>query len=149
VSLTAGIEAPSDQAGPRAFSVTLRITNPTSRPIAILNPDMGVPSAEMGWTRSQDVYRTAMLISFGFLSLSVTSEAGRALRQEVIPTWATPVLRPPVKLAPGQSLELAIPLGAFFRLQPGKTYQVAVTYGDRSLQVSTQGSVSIPWSRPR
>jgi hypothetical protein len=85
-----------------------------------------------------------MLISFGFLSLSVTDEAGRAARQEAIPTWATPVLRPPVELGPGQSLAVAIPLGAFFRLRSGKTYRVAITYGDRSLQVSTQQPVPIP-----
>lgn len=128
----------------RAFTVTLRITNPTGRAIAILNPDMGVPSAEMHWPHSQDVYRAAMLISFGFLSLSVADEAGRAVRQEAIPTWATPVLQPPFELLPDQSLALAIPLGAFFRLRSGKTCGVAITYGDRSLQVSAQKPVSIP-----
>ena len=144
MSLTAGIEVPPHQTAARAFAVTLRITNPTRRPIAILNPDLGVPSAEMRWRRSQDVYRAAMLISFGFLSLSVTGEAGRAVKQQAIPTWATPVLRPPVELGPRQSLAVDIPLGAFFRLRSGKTYRVAITYGDRGRQVSAQGRVSIP-----
>ena len=94
MSLTAAIEVPAGQTDARALQVKLRITNPAGRRIAILNPDMGVPSLAMNWPFSKEVYQTSLLISFGYLSMSVTDEAGKELPQQAIQTWATPVLRP-------------------------------------------------------
>jgi len=144
MSLTAAIEVSTDRIDARALGVKLRITNPADRRIAILNPDMGVPSPALNWPYSKEVYQTCLLISFGYLSMSVTEEAGEELPREAIMTSAVPALRPPLELGPGDSFEVAIPLGDFYRLMSGTAYWVALTYGDRSLKVSSRTRVIVP-----
>lgn len=141
--LAAAIEVPAGQTDARAFQIKLRITNPASRGIAVLNPDMGVPSPATKWPFSKEVYQTSLLISFGYLSISVIDEAGKELSQQAIQTWATPVLQPKLELGPGNSFELTIPIGNFYQLEPGKAYQVAIEYGDQNLRVSTRTSVTV------
>ena len=142
--LTAAIEVPTGQTGAQGFQIKLRITNPTDRKITILNPDMGVPSLAMKWPHSKEVYRTSMLISFGYLSMTVTDEVGKEVPQQAIPTWATPALQPPLALRTGDEFEVVIPIGNFYHLESGKTYQVAVTYGDQELKVSARRSTTVP-----
>jgi len=142
--LKATIEVPDDQTDAENLQVTLRITNPGDAPVMVLNPDMGVPSPDMKWPFSNEVYQTAMLISFGYLTMSVTDKAGTELPQEAIQTWATPVLQPPLELGPGDSCAITIPLGSFYHLESGATYGVALTYGDPSLKVSARSRVTVP-----
>jgi hypothetical protein len=144
VSLTADLEASAGLTDPRALSVTLRITNPDDRRIAILNPDMGVPSPAMNWSDSNDVYQTFLLMSFGYLSITVTDEAGKKLPRRAFPTSATPALRPPIELGPGDSLEVSIPIGGFYQLASKKAYGVAIEYGDQNLKVSARTRVIVP-----
>ena len=141
MSLTAAIEVSADQTDVR---VTLRITNPASPSVTILNPDMGIPSPDMNWPYSREVYQTFLLMSFGYLSMLVTDEAGRELPQLVIPTSATPALRPPLELGPGDSLEVTIPIGSFYQLELRKTYWVALTYGEQHLKVSARTRIIVP-----
>lgn len=144
MSLTAAIEVPADQTDAQSFLVKLLITNPTDRKIAILNPDMGVPSPAMNWPYSKEAYQTFLLLSFGFLSLSVTDEAGNeVLRQESFRS-ATPALRPPLELGPEDSFELVVPIGNFYQLESGKAYLVALEYGDQNLKVLAQTRVIVP-----
>jgi hypothetical protein len=105
---------------------------------------MGVPGPAMKWPFSREAYQTAMLLSFGYLSISVASNDGKELRQEPIQTWATPVLSPRLDLKPGDSFEVTIPLGTFYRLESGKTYRVAVGYGDQKPKVEAIASVTVP-----
>ena len=144
MSLTGTMEVPAGQNDARALVIKLRIVNPTDRRIAILNPDMGVPSSSMNWPFSKQVYQTSLLLSFGYLSMSVTDEAGKELQQQVIQTWATPALRPPLELEPGDSFEVAIPIGHFYQLMSRKAYGVALTYGDQNLRVSARTRVNVP-----
>jgi hypothetical protein len=58
-------------------------------------------------------------------------------------TWVTPNLNSPVALAPGESLDVPIPLGPFFPLVPGRTYRVFAEYGDKALKVSGEGTLSV------
>ena len=126
------------------YSLILRITNPSDRAVSVLNPDMGVPSPDMHWPYSQAVYQTSLLLSYGYLTLAVTDEAGRELPPEAIQTWATPVLRPRIELEPGAAFEVTIPIGAFYHLEPGQTYRLALTYGDRELKVPAKARVIAP-----
>ena len=142
--LTAAIEVSTAQTDARALRVKLRITNPADRRIAILNPDMGVPSPAMNWPYSKEVYQTSLLISFGYLSISVTDQAGKELPRQAIQTWATPALRPPIELGPGDSFEVAIPIDSFYQLESKKAYRVALEYGDRNLKVSARTRVTVP-----
>ena len=142
--LTAAIEVSAAQPDARALRVKLRITNPTDRRVAILNPDMGVPSPAMNWPFSNEAYRTALLMSFGYLSMSVTDEAGQELPRQAIMTSATPALRPPLELGPGDSFEVAIPIGNFYQLESKKAYRVALEYGDRNLKVSARTRLTVP-----
>jgi hypothetical protein len=142
--LTAAIEVSIGQLDPRALRIKLRITNPAGGRVAILNPDMGVPSPAMNWPFSQEMYQIFLLLSFGFLSISVTDEAGRELPRRIIPTSATPALRPPLELGPGDSFEIEVPLGSFYQLESGKSYRVSLEYGDKALKVSAQTRVTVP-----
>jgi len=144
MSLTAAIEVPAGQPDARALVAKLRITNPSSHKITILNPDMGVPSPDMNWPYSKAVYQIFLLMSFGYLSMSVTDEAGKELPQLVIPTSATPVLRPPIQLGPGDSFEVSIPIGTFYELEPKKAYRMAVEYGDQKPKISARGRWIVP-----
>jgi len=134
--LTAAIEVPAGQTDPRHLEVKLRIANPAGGKIAVHNPDMGVAAPAMNWSFSQEMYQTSMLISFGYLSISVTDEAGNELPQQAIQTWATPVLQPKLELGPGDSFEVAIPIGDLYQLAPAHAYWVTLTYGDQDLKVS-------------
>jgi hypothetical protein len=143
MAVTASI-AVSPETDPRSLGIRLRVTNSSDRKIAILNPDMGVPSAAVRWTYSQEAYQTALLISFGYLSISVTDETGKQVPQEPILSSATPALRPEIELAPGDSFEVAIPIGTFYRLKSGKAYLVSIGYGDRKLKVSASSRLVVP-----
>lgn len=142
--LTAAIEVSTAQTDLRRLQVKLRVTNLADPRIAILNPDMGMPSPAMNWPFSREVYQTSLLISFGYLSLSVTDEAGKELPREAIVAAATPALRPPLELGPGDSFEVAIPIGNLYRLESGRTYCIALEYGDRTIKVSGRTRLTVP-----
>jgi hypothetical protein len=61
--------------------------------------------------------------------------------------WAhmggTPILNSPVPLAPGESLDVPIPLGPFFALAPGSTYRVSAEYGDPAPKISGEGTLTV------
>ena len=142
--LTATIEVPASQMEAAAFVVILRITNQAGGSIVILNPDMGIPAPTMNWPWSNATYQTSLLISFHYLSMSVTDETGQELPQRAIQTWATPVLWPQLELALGDSFELAIPIGNFYQLASGRAYLVALEYGDHNLKVTARTRVTVP-----
>jgi hypothetical protein len=143
-TLSVATDAPTCQKDPAEFEVILSLTNRSDAGTTILNPDMGVPAPAMHWPFSQEVYRTSLLLSYGYLSLTVTGETGDEPPREPIETWATPVLRSPLELAPGDSLQLPIPIGAFYRLERGRVYDVTVTYGDQAAEVSAKARVTVP-----
>ncbi|HEX2473127.1 MAG TPA: hypothetical protein VHK01_00190 [Lacipirellulaceae bacterium] len=98
----------------------------------------------MNWPFSKEVYQTALLLSFGYLTMSVSDEAGKELPQQVIQMSATPALRPQLELGPGDSFEVTIPIGNFYELEPKNEYRVALEYGDRKLRVSARTRVIAP-----
>jgi hypothetical protein len=120
---------------------TLRITNTSDSTLALVNPDMGQPSPEMNWPYSIETYRAALLMSYGYLAVSLAEESGAEVPREPIETWATPILRAPVSLAPGESVEVPIPIGRFFPLEPGGRYLVSAEYGDAALRVGAEAIV--------
>lgn len=144
MSLTAAIHVPAGQKDARAFQIKLRITNPTGSKIAVLNPDMGVPPPALKWTKSKETYQTSLLMWHGYLSMAVTDEAGKPLTPQAIATWVTPVVMPDLELAPGASFEITIPLGDFYTLMSGKSYGVALEYGDKGRKVSARTRVRVP-----
>ena len=138
--LTATIE-PAE--GDDAPVVALRITNASDSDVEVLNPDIGRPSPEMPWPYSLETYRASLLMSYGFLTVTVTDdEDGRPVEKQPVETWVTPVLRPPVSLAPGATLDVPLPLGPFFPLSGG-TYRVAAEFGDANLKVSGEGTLAL------
>jgi hypothetical protein len=134
---------PLTNAPPDEVAVALRIVNDTDASVELLNPDLGRPTVEMNWPWSDDTYRASLLMSFGYLAVDVVDEAGRRVDRQIVETWATPVLRPPVTLSPGDELDVPIPIGRFFELAPGHTYEVTVVYGDRERKVSGAGSIDV------
>ena len=144
-ALTATVEPTAEPADETA--VVLRIRNETGAPVDVLNPDLGRPAEDRGWPFSVEAYRTAMLMSFGFLTITVRDESGDQLEQEPVSTWSTPFVRPAVSLAPGASMDVVIPLAPFFALVPGAVYGVRVEYGDAS-KVAAEGTVRHPPDAP-
>jgi hypothetical protein len=120
--------------------VSLRITNETDELVEVLNPDLGRPSSEMRWPWSVAAYRVAVMLSFGYLRLMMTDEAGNSVEQEPVRSWATPVLRPPVVLGPGETMDVPVPLVPFFPLESGRAYRVEVEYGAPSAKVRAEGT---------
>ena len=90
------------------------------------------------------MYQTFLLLSFGFLSMSVTDAAGAQLPRRTIAASATPALRPPLVLGAGDSFDIDIPTGSFYRLTSGNTYQVALEYGDKALRVFARTQMVVP-----
>jgi hypothetical protein len=144
MSLTAAIEVYPGETDTGTLRIKLRVTNPSDRRIAILNPDMGVPSAAARWPYSQEAYQTALLISFGYLSMSVIDEAGKEVPREPIMSSATPALRPEIELEPADSFAVVIPIGTFYQLESKKAYRVAIEYGDQKLKVSARTRIIVP-----
>jgi hypothetical protein len=128
--------------GDDAPVVALRITNASGAPVELLNPDIGRPSPEMPWPYSLETYRASLLMSYGFLTVSVTDGDGRPVEKQPVETWVTPVLKPRVALSPGDALDVPIPLGPFFPLSGG-TYRVSAEFGDESLKVSGEGTLAL------
>lgn len=145
-TLSASLEPAPEAAGSAGgeVAVTLRIANPTAGPVEILDPDVGRPPPEMGWPWSVAAYRVAVLLSFGYLALAVTDEAGDPVEPEPVQAWATPVLRPPVVLGPGDAVAVPVPLVPFFSLERGRAYRVAVDYGAAPATVHAEGTVTAP-----
>jgi hypothetical protein len=141
--LTAIVEQSATDEDAAEVAVILRMTNVGDSIVEVLNPDMGRPSPQMHWPWSIETYRAAMLVSFGFLAVSVTDESGEPVEREPVPTWATPVLRPPLGLSPGESFDVRIPIGRFFRLAPGGHYRVSVEYGDAARKVRGEGAFDV------
>jgi hypothetical protein len=137
-ALTATIEPSAQPDGEAA--VALRIVNDSEAPIELLNPDLGKPAEGAHWPFSVEAYRAALLMSFGFLTVSVHDESGDEVEKEPVSTWSTPLVRSPVSLAPGGSLEVVIPVGPFFALAPAAAYRVTAEYGD-AVKVRAEGNV--------
>jgi hypothetical protein len=123
------------------FVATLRITNVSDAPVDVVNPDMGRPSGQMNWPYSIETYRAALLISFGNLVVSVTDASGTDVSRTPIETWATPIRKGPIPLAPGASVDVPIPLGRFFAVEEGETYRVVAAYGEPDARVPAEGEV--------
>jgi hypothetical protein len=138
-ALSATVEPDTGQ--PDQPAVTLRITNESSDPVEILNPDLGKPSPEMNWPHSLEAYRASLLMSYGYLSISVADEAGNEVPKEGLETWATPVLKSPVALSRGESLDVPIPLGRFFALTAGSGYRLSIEYGAHDAKVRAEGRI--------
>lgn len=123
------------------LAVILRVENDSREAVELLNPDLGHPSPRMNWPWSTAAYRASLLMSYGYLGVTVTDVDGEEIEREPVETWATPVLRPKVSLAPGESLTVPIPVGPFYRLSPLGAYRVTVEYGDGP-KVRAQGVIS-------
>lgn len=147
-SLTATVEPLTGDRQTDELAVDLRIVNVSDSTVEVLNPDVGRPSPQMNWPWSIETYRASLLMSYGYLAVSVSDESGEHVDKEPVETWATPVLRPRLALSPGDSFDVLIPVGRFFPLSPGGKYRVSVQYGDDALKVRAEGIVDVPDQGP-
>jgi hypothetical protein len=147
--LAATVEPTTGDRHADELALTLRIVNASDATVEVLNPDLGRPSPKVNWPWSIELYRASLLMSFGYLTVSVADESGRQVDKEPLETWVTPVLRPRLALSPGESFEVVIPVGRFFRLAPGGKYRVSVEYGEAAVKVRAEGAFSVPRRRDR
>jgi hypothetical protein len=142
--LTATVHPTRGKGKATELAVTLQIRNASGSTVEVLNPDMGRPSPSTNWPWSLQAYRASLLMSYGYLAVSVTDESGHPVVRKPLETWATPVLRPRLALAPGDSFDVVIPVGRLFPLSTGGKYRVSVEYGDGALKVRGEGSIDVP-----
>jgi hypothetical protein len=142
--LAATVEPTTGDRHDDELAMKLRIVNASDSTVEVFNPDMGRPSAKVNWPWSIELYRASLLISYGYLTVSVADESGREVEKEPLETWVTPVLRPRLALSPGESFEVVIPVGRLFRLAPGGKYRVSVEYGDAAVKVRAKGAFNVP-----
>jgi hypothetical protein len=130
-----------------AVALVLHVVNESGAPAEVLNPDLGRPSPQMKWPFSDETYRASLLMSYGYLRVSVIDENGEELEKEPVETFATPALRSPLVLAPGEAVDVVIPLGDFFSLSPGGRYSASVEYG-AGVKVRAECSVALRSTGP-
>ncbi|HVP56114.1 MAG TPA: hypothetical protein VMU45_14085 [Candidatus Eisenbacteria bacterium] len=111
----------------------LRIVNNSEIPVFIHNPGDYRPTE--GWEFSREAYNVAVLLSFHFLDMTLTTEDGIPVEQRGIATRANHDVEPPVKLMPHNALTISIPLHEYYNLVSGVTYSLELTYGDNKLRV--------------
>jgi hypothetical protein len=75
----------------------------------------------VGWSSSLDACRTAVVLSFHFLEMTLRTKAGVPATPKPIATCAYHVVEPAIELQPGARLELAIPLSELYDLTSGST----------------------------
>ncbi len=126
--------------------VTFAVSNDTSAEVAVVNPDVGTPSADNGWPFSDETYQIAVLASFHLIELTLTTTAGTAVPSIMPNPWATPILMPPLKLAPGDSFTLRINLSDCFELRQSGRYRLTVRYGDEA--VAAQATLELTVDAP-
>jgi hypothetical protein len=136
--LTATIGISDEPRGEKA--VVLRIVNDSGAAVQLADPDLGRPADDADWPFSVQAYRAALLMSFGFLTVTVRDESGAELDRRPVSTWSTPLVPAPVSLPPAGTLQVVIPLGPFFAISPGRTYRVTAVYGETS-RVTGTGTV--------
>jgi hypothetical protein len=141
--LAATIEPAADGGPEGELPIVLRIVNGSGEPVELANPDMGQPSPQMGWPFSIEAYRASLLISYGYLSVSLIDEWGEEVEPDRVETWATPAMRPPITLAPGESIELIIPVARLFPVSAGTRYRVLVEYGDGAQKVRAERTIKM------
>jgi hypothetical protein len=151
VGLQATIEPAADDVAPAggdldggAPAVTLHIVNVGDQRVEVLNPDLGQPSEALHWPWSVETYRASLLMSYGYLTISVVDEDGDPVEKEMIETWVTPALSGPIPLRPGASLDVPVPVGRFFPLAGGGRYRLTIEYGDASARARAEGTISVP-----
>jgi len=112
--------------------IVLVVTNGGDRPVTLPNPDMGTPPDELAWTFGQETYQIATLKWLGLLALAVVDPNGETLDDIGPVPWTSPILRPDLELAPGESMELSMTLTDFVELPAPGLYEVDVGYGPPS-----------------
>ena len=144
IPLVATVEPVPGGERPDEVVVALRAVNVSGSAIEVFNPELGRPAPELNWPWSAETYNASLLMSYGYLTVAVFDESGERVGLEPVETWATPVLDPPLRLAPGDSFSLLIPVGRFFPLSYGQSYRVFVEYGDDALKVRAEGTIDVP-----
>jgi len=120
----------------------LRIVNYGEEPFFIHNPGDYRPTE--GWNFSREAYDVAVLLSFHFLDMTLTTEDGIPVEQRGIATRANHDVEPPVELKPSDALTISIPLHEYYNLESGVTYLLGLTYGDDNLRVHAKSQFQYP-----
>jgi hypothetical protein len=127
----------------RPVRVRFVVANRSASPISVANPDVGKPPGELNWPYAEDTFRTAVLLSFHLLEMSITGPAGESLPQTGPHPWVTPLLLPRLELAPGDSFALGINLTDHFELRRPGSYHLFIRYGDAQASAEAETEIEI------
>lgn len=124
-----------------SLPIQLVVENLSSTAVSVLNPDMGTPDRD--WPFLVESFRIAIMLSFGFMSMLLTGPYGHEVARGGAVTLATPIVVPPLMLAPSEALSLDIELRDFYEVDAPGDYLFAVEYGDRSCQVRAEATLHL------
>jgi hypothetical protein len=130
---TKGVRSTLDIRQENGLWADLRIVNTGEKTVFIHNPGDYRPTE--GWEFSREAYNAAVLLSFHFLDMALTTKDGISVDQSGIATRANHDVEPPVELKPSDALTISIPLHEYYNLESGVTYSLELTYGDDQLRV--------------
>lgn len=133
-SLSVLIEPLGQTALGRPLRMRIRLTNDGAHPARIVSPDFGEPPPELDWTGSGETYRLALLISLGWIRLSMRDSEGVDVVHKQPMPWVDPLVGSRT-LAPGEAIALEFDLDAFFTITHPGRYVVAVDYMDETTLV--------------
>ena len=136
MNTTKGVRATLDIREENGVWADLRIVNTGVRSVSVHNP--GDYQATEGWAFSREAYNVAVLLSFHFLDMALTTAAGIRVDRSSIATRANHDVQPAIGLKPSDSLVISIPLHAYYRLERSTAYSRTVTYGNDELRVRAE-----------
>lgn len=112
--------------------VQMTITNHADQAVTIVNPEVGIPPADLKWRASNEAYQMAVLMSFGLLQISLKELAGAEVERQGAMPWVTPLLGKRT-LPPQASMTLDFDLTELFAIHQAGRYDIQVRYGEDSV----------------
>ena len=126
-----------------AIWIRFVIRNQTEGPVTIVNPDVGVPPEKLNWRYSNETYQIYVLYQFHLLSMSLTTSSGVEVPQGGPQVPVTPILMPPLRLQPGNSLSLRVNLSDHFQLSTPGRMHFNIRYGERDTYASAETDINV------
>jgi hypothetical protein len=120
----------------------MTITNTSNHDLQLPNIEVGNPPPELKWLGSHQAYQAAVLMSFGFLKLTLHDGDGKLVQDRTPMPWVTPTLSL-TTLKPNDHVEMNFDLTELFACtQPG-LHTLRVQYGRSELLAETSVDIQI------
>src|SRR5262245_11125730 len=127
--------------------VRMIVANASDQVVSVVNPDFGRPPPDLHWTGSNEAYSIGVLMSFGFLEITLTDPVGTPVERKSSVPWITPVVGR-LLLQPGESCAFNFDLAELFLPKSAGRYETFVRYGDDAASCNTTMGFDIGENQP-